>query len=210
MSLGNTGQGNARHVTVRRVPKKKTTHSGFGISDLLHNPADEYRRAFDGIFAELRRRSGGQNPHVTGEIVVSSEATRYNDPWSIIDGKPENYWYSDTVEEPKIMFDMQNYEVCIRGYAIQTNFVPLEGWHLRSWAILVSSDGQNWKCLDEVRGSSILNGRNKWVKLDVVPIGWTRYIKLVMTDTNHRDDWTLTIANFEIHGDIRETERDVL
>lgn len=199
-----------RPVTVKRVQVGRANTSGLGISDLLHNPADEYRQAFDGIFSEVTRHCGGKNPHIAGEIIVSSNATRYNDPWSVLDRRPENYWYTDSVEEPFILFDMHKYEVNIRGYSIQTNFTPGEGWHLRSWAILGSNDNINWTCLDEVRGSNMLNGRHKWVKLDVVPMGWMRYLMLKMTDINHRGDWTLTIANFEIFGEIRNQKDNVL
>ena len=198
-------QGVDESAAVAKHAKKKTQRPRLQIADLLHNPVDEYKEAFDGIFAEMARQCGG-NPHLAGQIEVSSEHTMFNDPWVVLDHKSECYWYSQDVLHSFLLIDMKENEVNVSGYSLQTSFAPVEGWHLRTWALLGSNDRENWTCIDEVRGSEKLNGRNRWAKFETVQLGYVRYVKLEITDVNWWGDNSLVLTNFELFGDLRRVE----
>lgn len=186
--------------------KNKAPRPPLQIADLLHNPVDEYKRAFDGIFADMTRRCG-QNLHLAGEIEIIGEHTMFNDPWVVLDFTSQSYWYSESVPNASLLIDMKENEVNISGYSLQTSFAPVEGWHLRNWALLGSNDKENWICIDEVRGSTLLNGRDRWAKFETVQLGFVRYVKLMTTDVNWWGDDSLVLSKFELFGDLRK--RDV-
>jgi hypothetical protein len=156
--------------------------------------------AFNGIFTDLARDCG-QNPHTAGIIEVSSPMTSWNMPWFVLDRDLDRYWYTKDIKGSHILFDLKALRVRVCAYAIKTNFGPVGGWHLKSWMLLGSVDGREWRCIDEQRGTAALNGRNKWARISVQPIQWFRFIRLEMTEPNHWGDYSLVMAAFELFGD---------
>jgi hypothetical protein len=188
------------------IPKRHTKfflsrEVGNFANSHLRGTEDEFVEAFNGVFAALTRECG-ENPHTAGKVAVTSSTSSWNEPFHVLDMNFEKYWYTTDTKGSYILFDMLTYRVRVSGYAVKTNFGPVGGWHLKSWILLGSDDGREWMCLDEQRGTSVLNGPNKWAKFTVEPIAWCRCIKLEMTDRNHWGDYALILSEFELFGEL--------
>jgi hypothetical protein len=56
---------------------------------------------------------------------------------------------------------------------------PLGGWHLKSWLIETSADGESWREADDRENNKQLNGSILNVTFEVAGGGDSRFIRLV-------------------------------
>jgi hypothetical protein len=164
----------------------------------------------DGIIAFLTQQCGG-NVHALGVVSVTGSAT--------LDGgsdyAPENVANIGTgqafisrsslgKEGNWVCYDFKNRRVIPTHYTVRSHDDPAGREHLKSWVVQASVDGKSWQEIDSKTNNSKLNGFRNTCTFPVSPAGPCRYIRLVLTGKDHRDDFILQIEAWEIFGTLIE------
>ena len=93
-------------------------------------------------------------------------------------------------------------------YAVRTNSdIPqaqFHGFHLKSWLVEVSEDGQNWREVDHKEDNEDIDGESRTRTFAVAGGDACRFIRLVQIGTNHSGDDRLWIEAWEIFGALIE------
>jgi hypothetical protein len=103
----------------------------------------------------------------------------------------------DKVEIPHtrnhwLCYDFKMRRVAPTHYAVRTNSdIPpaqFHGFHLKSWLVEVSEDGQNWREADHKEDNEDLDGESRTRTFAVAGEHVCRFIRLVQIGTNHSGD----------------------
>jgi hypothetical protein len=171
----------------------------------------------DGIIAHLTRECGG-NVHDRAVVEVTSSSVYCNDP-RFAGGRAADleedshfasriHWGSGFVVHTRnnwLCYDFKERRIAPTHYTIRSNFGDRGGWHLKSWVVETSEDGNNWREVDHQEGSDELNGSHSARTFAVEPVGGPcRFIRLVNTDMNHSGNNSLDIEAWEIFGGLAE------
>jgi hypothetical protein len=89
-------------------------------------------------------------------------------------------------------------------YTIRTNNWRSGGWHLKSWLVETSVDGENWREVAREENNTQLNGKFFTATFAVADGGECRFIRLVNMGRNHYGDDHLVISAWEIFGNLIE------
>jgi hypothetical protein len=156
---------------------------------------------FKGIFAGLTQQYGG-NPHLNGQINVTSSSSLFNQPHQILNYGWGSSWNTGNVPNSWIQFDFKERRVAITGYSIKTNRGGINCCHLKNWDIQGSLDQKIWIKIDSQKDNDALNDSNKVHTWKCKKSDEFRYIRLIQTGKTHRSDDFLCIGQFELFGTI--------
>lgn len=156
--------------------KKTNSKEEKGI-ELLH------KEDFKGIIKYLTDKTGG-NIHDNNTINVTSNSCHNSSdqPKNLLDFNCENYYQAKSKNDSWICFNFKNKRIKITSYSIKSH-VSSSQYHLKSWILEVSNDGQNWINIDEHQNCEALNGSGNVGTFNVKSYGFTQYVRLHQTDT---------------------------
>jgi hypothetical protein len=183
----------------------------------------------DGIIAHLTRECSG-NVHDRNVIEVTSgsfeKVTSGANPHSgAYNNKPEyaaknaadletgsDFFsaYRDKKEDIPhtrnnwICYDFKERRIVPTHYTIRTNLNGPVSYHLKSWLVETSTDGENWREVAREEDNNQLNGRWFIATFPVAGGGECRFIRLVNIGRNHEGDDQLIISAWEIFGNLIE------
>jgi hypothetical protein len=89
-------------------------------------------------------------------------------------------------------------------YAIRTNGGYPGGYHLKSWLVETSADGESWREVAREENNKQLNGIWFAGTFEVAGSGECRFIRLVNIGRNHFGNDILWITAWEIFGSLVE------
>ena len=114
---------------------------------------------FNGILKHLTDESKG-NILENETVVIKTTSVDNSYPLrNLVDFQKKNYFRSGK-ESQTIYFDFKDKQIQVKKYAIQTG-TDSEGYsHLKSWAIEVSNDKEEWTQIDLRENNSSLNGNS--------------------------------------------------
>ena len=166
---------------------------------------------FNGIFKYLTEKSGG-NIHENKTIEITSNIAESKDyPFrNIVDFNTDNFY--DSQESNKlhtVTFDFKSRQVKVTSYTIKSpdkdpDSRSAANYHMKSWFIEASKDGQNWEAIDHQENCSTLKGRLVTASFNTQMNDFCRYIRYRQADTNWGNDYFLTINSLEFYGSIKD------
>jgi hypothetical protein len=216
----------ARLVLPRTEKKQMTQFPAFrtemmkgwlGKMEPVQVPAMKKRGRFewpDGIIAYLTRACGG-NVHDRHVVVVGSgsfeEETYFavSHPRSIADLETPSSFRSSFCDREEgiphtmnnwVCYDFKEKRIVPTHYAIRTNEYGADHWHLRTWLVETSVDGERWQVVAREKDNEQLNGKFKTITFPVAGAGECRFIRLVNIGRNHFGNDCLWISAWEIFG----------
>jgi hypothetical protein len=101
-----------------------------------------------------------------------------------------------------ICYDFKERRIVPTHYTIRTN--DGSGWHLKSWLVETSTDGENWREVAREEDNKQLNDYYSTATFAVTGGGECRCIRLVNICRNHGGSDTLWITAWEIFGNLIE------
>jgi hypothetical protein len=102
-----------------------------------------------------------------------------------------------------ICYDFKEKRIMPTHYTIRTNSGIL-GWHLKSWLVETSTDGENWREVAHEEDNKQLKGYLFTATFAVAGSGECRFIRLVNIGRNHSGSDSLKISAWEIFGNLIE------
>lgn len=164
---------------------------------------------FNGIIKYLTNKTGG-NIHDNGTINVSSNSIygSKSHPKNLLNFNDSTSYHSNDQSNVWICFDFKNMEVEIDHYTIESYYCPANyGGHIKNWVIEISNDGESWTQIDNRSNCSDLNGNRKIATFDVIPNGYSRYVRFYHTGTCWDDyktnNCTIFFLSIEFYGNLR-------
>jgi hypothetical protein len=170
----------------------------------------------DGIIAHLTRECGG---NVHDHKVVEVTSSKPNGDRGISHGQNAANMEADScftsgfrvkseaIEHTRnnwICYDFKDHRIVPTHYAIRSYNFESGRYHLKSWVVETSVDGQMWQEVDHQENNQDLNGRYR-TRIFQVSAGVCRpcrMIRLVNIGRNHFGDDCLQIGAWEIFGDL--------
>jgi hypothetical protein len=174
----------------------------------------------DGIIAHLTRECGG-NVHDREVVDVTSgsfdkETLRPldgNDPKNAADLETDSIFLSACRDKKEdipytrnnwLCYDFRERRIVPTHYAIRTYEFGPGGWHLKSWLVEISTDGETWREIAREEDNKQLKGSKFSATFAVARGGGCRFIRLVNIGRNHRGSDLLSISAWEIFGSLVE------
>jgi hypothetical protein len=103
-----------------------------------------------------------------------------------------------------ICYDFKQRRIVPTHYTIRTHGNDPGGWHLKSWLVETSTDGENWREVAHEEDNSQLNGRWFTATFAVAGGGECRFIRLVNIGRNHSGNDCLMITAWDIFGNLMD------
>lgn len=158
---------------------------------------------FNGIVKYLTNKTGG-NIHENGTIKITSN-TFYDggEPKNLLDFTDKNYYRASRADS-YITFDFKSMKVKVTNYSIKSNWNGPDAFHMRSWEVEVSNDEVIWKKIDERKNCQDLNGKLLTGTFDVLPNGYSRYVRVHQTDRPWGRGDHIWFFYMELYGFLQE------
>jgi len=101
-----------------------------------------------------------------------------------------------------VMFTFKSYTILLTHYAIRARG-DYDGYHLRTWVLEGSSDGQNWNQLLSHQSDSTLSGIGGIGKWKVNTQNYFAQIRIRITGPNSYDRHHLVLQSIEFYGRVK-------
>jgi hypothetical protein len=101
-----------------------------------------------------------------------------------------------------VCYDFKERRIVPTHYTIRTNEADLGYYHLKSWLVETSADGESWREVPREGDNQQLNGKFVTGTFAIVAGGECRFIRLVNTDRSYARDDRLCISAWEIFGSL--------
>jgi hypothetical protein len=176
----------------------------------------------DGIIAHLTRECGG-NVH-DGDVVDvtcgSFEKETHGEMYAAKNAADletdsqfcSAYCMNEDIPHTRnnwICYDFKERRIVPTHYTIRTNEYGPRWWHLKSWLVETSKDGESWRDVAREEDNKQLNGKWFTATFAVADGEECRFIRLVNIGRNHRGNDCLRITAWEIFGSLIDDEREV-
>ena len=161
-------------------------------------------KPLDGIIAHLTREIGNVHEQGIVNVTASSTGATACHPRYVTSLGVNLCFGSKNEPNSWICWDFKEGRVSPMSYSIMTILRGQGNRHLKSWALEVSNDGENWKVIDSRENSNDLNDciATENFKIRPRPCGSFRFVRLRMTGPNHFGDYSLHINSLEFFGDL--------
>ena len=160
----------------------------------------------DGIIYAMTQAFRGRNLHDQGQVTVTARDVYGSgyEPKYVLDLDDNDSCYeSGSSPGPWFCLDFGSRRVTVSGYWVRT-YGKGRGF-LRSWALEGSADGTTWAPMDAVEDASDMKKSHaRTVRKVTGAKGPFRYIRFVMTGTNHQGLWYLNCSGIELLGTLYE------
>ena len=158
-------------------------------------------RPFDGIFAHMREKCGG-NPQTHGLVTITSPGDARNHCWQVVDPDWNDYYQTVNVKGAFIQIDFKTAKVLLEGYSMLC--VPGDRFRPSQWAIEISEDQHTWTTIDTRQQISEYDDDSYRVKSDNNrPSRYVRFKQLFS-----QGDWDsiyyLNLRRLEFFGKVQE------
>ena len=164
----------------------------------------ESAHALNGIFSYLTSTNENNNINDSGIIEITSSSSTIGELSNIVDSNHESYSYTQNEPESWIMFDLKNYYVVANSYAIKSEPNPENYDHMKSWIVEGSLDLNEWVQLDRRENDGSLNHSGAIGEFSIQQPSLVRYIRVKEIGTNWADRNYLSMANFELFGELAQ------
>jgi hypothetical protein len=159
----------------------------------------------------LTRQCHG-NVHAQGIVDISADSSfdssPYHAAWNAADLVANSTFCSKNAPDQSLTYDFRDRHVTLSHYSIRSHFAgTLNDYHLRSWVVEGSSDGETWSELDRREDDASLKGGNLTQVFEVRSPGLEcRLVRLRQIGPNHflELDYRLVVSGFELFGLITE------
>jgi hypothetical protein len=158
-----------------------------------------------GILSYLTDRHGG-NVHDLGIVEITADKPYDDDPdyaaKNVADIRnPESRFFSASGKNQSISINFKQATVTPTYYSIRNGQF---GNDLQAWRIEGSTDGVDWKVLDQRAAVEELAGEGIVASFQIANPEKVRIIRLVQTAPAHDGSNQFTISAFEIFGELRD------
>ena len=157
----------------------------------------------NGILTFLTQKCGG-NVHKQGIVAVTASSyysIRY--PTNIVDFDHEEYFYSKNEPNQWVQYEFKTGRVIVDYYTLKTRQFG-GGYHIQSWVVEGSTDGQNW---DEINRQENVKELAQEGCVRSFPVDSTsefRFLRIRQTGPNSNGSNAMTLARFEVFGSFIE------
>jgi hypothetical protein len=151
----------------------------------------------------LTREHGG-NVHDQGIVIVTGTSANdgpRNAPKNVADLQTDTWFFSSGEPNQWISYNFRTARVRLTEYSIRTYH---GNYHLKSWVIEGSDDGQTWTQIDRRSNTNDLNGWDKFRTYGVSTVVETRILRLRQTGKSHSGDDYLAFSAWELFGTLLE------
>jgi hypothetical protein len=166
------------------------------------------RHVVDVTYGLFEKETDGANPH-SGAYKNADWAAAKN----VADLEADSYFYSAYRKKEEDIPHTRNNWICCdfkerrivpTHYAIRTNWGDTGGYHLKSWLVETSGDGESWRAAAHEEDNKQLKG--KWFTGTFAVAGGAgcRFIRLVNIGRNHFGNDRILISAWEIFGSLFE------
>lgn len=137
---------------------------------------------FNGIIKYLTTKTGG-NIHDNGTIEVTTNSLcKGQEPKYLLNFDYNGDYNASPNKKAWVCFDFKDKKIKITNYSIKSNCNGPNQFHLKSWILEVSNDGQNWTKIDERKNCQEVNGPKKTGTFSVQANDFSRYVRLNQTE----------------------------
>jgi hypothetical protein len=119
---------------------------------------------------------------------------------NVVDLGTDSYFHSTYDANQSICFDFKKMTITPTHYSIRTNNNGPNGYHLKSWVLEGSKEGNLWIEIDRQDGRSDLNSRFAVATFSVGRSESVGLLRLRQTGLNHSGNNLLYFTAFEIFG----------
>lgn len=166
---------------------------------------------FNGLLRYLSDKTKG-NIHDNGTINITSNSISGNcHPKNLVDYQNnESNWYrsEEKTTDAYVCFDFKNLRVQPTSYSIKSFSCSQNDWHLKSWVIEASNDGEQWTKIDEHRNDQTLNGNRIIGTFNIQQKQqFYHFIRLRQTDKNWTNsNYVMKFYLIEFYGKLEELD----
>lgn len=177
----------------RQIHKYRKSKENKGIK---FSPSND--NSFGGILNHLRTKSNGR---IENEVGITASSIYDNSD----NHQPRNavcYENNNYQENNWLCFDFKEHRVIPTDYTIKTyNCLP-NYRNLKSWAVEISSDKENWEVIDEENDCSYMNGcfLTHTFHIEKPPSKESRYVRIKSTGPCWNGEYYFNIGKIEIYG----------
>ena len=180
------------HKTMRFVPDYI---QGQHIRECRFSPS----RPFDGIFAQMREKCGG-NPHTHGLVTITSIGDARNHCWQVADPDWKDYYQTVNVQGAFIQIDFKSSKVLLEGYSILC-LPDINSGRPLYWTIEISDDQRTWTVVDTRAYQSILDEAYGVRSDNNRP---SRYVRFKQTNMSWETTYFFNLRRLELFGKVQE------
>jgi len=159
-----------------------------------------------GIIAHLTAKCGG-NVADKGIVGITS-LTNYPSPGytarNLADLTNDNHFCSSAAQTQSVTYDFKQMNVIPTHYTIRAHCGGQGSYHMKSWVIEASLDGEAWEAIDRRDNDAHLNGYHFVHSYEVTKIHRARYIRIAQTGPTHDNRYYLGFSAFELFGRLIE------
>jgi hypothetical protein len=159
----------------------------------------------NGIISHLTAKFGG-NVHDRGVVHITANRPNSDHPSyaakNVADLETDSYFQSAYEANQSICFDFKKMTITPTHYLIRTNGNDPNGYHLKTWVLEGSKEGNSWIEFDRQNDRGDLNSQFAVAIFSVGRSESVRLLRLRQTRPNHRGDNRLIFTAFEIFGSV--------
>jgi hypothetical protein len=159
----------------------------------------------NGIFSHLTAKFGG-NVHDRGVVHITANRPCNDSPSyaakNVVDLGTDSYFRSAYEANQSICFDFKKMTITPTHYSIRTNSNDRNGYHLKSWVLEGSKEGNLWIEIDRQNDHSDLNSQFAVATFSVGRSESVRLLRLRQTGRDHSGNNQLYFTAFEIFGSV--------
>lgn len=157
----------------------------------------------EGILHYLTQKGNG-NVHKTGLVkVTSSSHYSIRHPYKIVDFTQDEYFYSNDAKNQWLQYEFNGYIITPESYTLKTRTYG-GGYHIMSWAIMGSNDGENWSEIDRRENVTEMNDEGVVKSFKVTNPMSCKFVRICQTGPNSLGTDVMTLARFELFGAVQE------
>jgi hypothetical protein len=162
---------------------------------------------FDGVFANLKRKTGGNC--AVNETITTSASNTHCGTLTILFDKSDwgqsSYWHHDNVKDGWFQVDLRRRRLMMTHYAIHNSVYWVREYDfLKTWTVEGSNDKKAWFVIDSRRNDETLHGASKVQALFPCNGGERqafRFIRLYQRGASHHPScFHFLISQFEVFG----------
>jgi hypothetical protein len=152
----------------------------------------------------------GGNVHDRGVVHITANRSYSDDPSyaakNVADLGTDSYFQSAYEANQSICFDFKKMTITPTHYSIRTNSYGPNGYHLKSWVLEGSKEGNLWIEIDRQNDCGDLNSQFAVATFSVCCSESVRLLRLRQTGPNHCRQNYLYFTAFEIFGSVAGIE----
>jgi hypothetical protein len=162
----------------------------------------------EGIISYLTRKCGG---HIGDRGIVSISASSVNSPTNyplrnVADFENRTYFCTNIEVNSWICYDFKNMRIKPTHYSIRSRR-DSNSYHLRSWTLEGSMDGQSWQELDRRENNTALNSQGATATFSISQSSEIEMVRLRQLSQNSNGTHQLVVNALELFGIIVEPKQ---